>query len=88
MASDLKSVVGSTSLNLGNRNGEEIEIEDGPLSEESGSHKHPGFPIKSTRYSLYGEELEVNQDYVYVLLNLTSNSIYLAVYRKTNTFRF
>jgi hypothetical protein len=39
LASDLKSMVGSTGLSLGKRNGEEIEMEEGPLSKESGSHK-------------------------------------------------
>ena len=52
LASDLKSTRGSTCLNLGKHNGEEIDMEDGPFNKESGSHKHPGFPIKSTRYSL------------------------------------
>lgn len=45
-------MVGSTGFNLGKRSGEEIEMDDGPLSKESGSHKEPGFPIKSTKYSL------------------------------------
>ena len=51
-ANDLKSMVGSTDLIRGKRNGEEIEMEEGPLSKESGSHKQPGIPTKSTRYSL------------------------------------
>ena len=50
-ASVPKSVIGSADLR-GKRNGEEIEMVEGPLSEESGSHKQPGFPTKSTRYSL------------------------------------
>lgn len=45
-------MAGSTDLNRGKRNGEEIDMEDGPLSMESGSHKQPGFPTKSTIYSL------------------------------------
>lgn len=53
MANDLKSMVGSAGLSRGKRKGEENEMEDGPLSKESGSDKFPGFPIKSTRYSLY-----------------------------------
>lgn len=52
LASDLKSMLVSTGLDRGKRNGEEIEMEAGPLSKESGSHKHPGLPTKSTRYSL------------------------------------
>ena len=52
MASELKSMAGSTDLNCGKRNGEQIEMEDGPLSKESGSHKQPGFPTRSTKYSL------------------------------------
>lgn len=52
LASDLKSTGGSTCLNLGKHNGEEIEMEDGPFNKESGSQNSPGFPIKSTRYSL------------------------------------
>jgi hypothetical protein len=39
LASDLKSMVGSTGLSRGKRNGEEIEMEEGPLTKESGSHK-------------------------------------------------
>jgi len=50
----VKSMAGSTCPNLGRRNGEEIEMEDGPLSNEFGSDKHPGSRIKSTKYSLYG----------------------------------
>lgn len=60
LASDLKSIVGSTCLYLGKRKGEGIEMEDGPLIKESGSHKTPGLPTKSTRYSLYGQELHVS----------------------------
>jgi len=52
LASDLKSIVVSAGLSLGKRKGEQNEMEDGPLSKESGSDKCPGFPIKSTRYSL------------------------------------
>nr|GMD83436.1 hypothetical protein ACMD2_23844 [Ipomoea batatas]GMD88122.1 hypothetical protein ACMD2_23844 [Ipomoea batatas] len=48
LANNLKSIRGSTCLNLGKRNGEEIAMEDGPFSIESGSHKHPGIPTKST----------------------------------------
>lgn len=39
LASDLKSILDSTGLSRGKRNGEEIEIEEGPLSKESGSPK-------------------------------------------------
>lgn len=52
LARDLKSMAGSAGFSRGNRNGEEIKMEDGPLSKESGSYKQPGLPIKSTRYSL------------------------------------
>lgn len=53
LTSDVKSIAGSTCPNLGRRNGEEIEMEDRPLSNEFGSDKYPGSRIKSTRYSLY-----------------------------------
>lgn len=39
LANDLKSTAGSTGLGRGNRKGEEIEIDEGPFSKESGSHK-------------------------------------------------
>jgi hypothetical protein len=52
LANCLKSTVLSVDLIRGKRNGEEIEMEEGPLSKESGSHKKPGLPTKSTRYSL------------------------------------
>lgn len=52
LANDVKSMAGSTCPNLGRRNGEGIEMEDGPLSNEFGSYKHPGSRIKSTKYSL------------------------------------
>lgn len=39
LASDLKSMAGSTGFSRGKRKGEEIEMDDGPLSTESGSHK-------------------------------------------------
>lgn len=45
-------MIDSIGFSLGNRNGEEIEMDDGPLSKESGSHKQPGLPIRSMRYSL------------------------------------
>lgn len=45
-------MAGSADLNRGKRSGEEIDMDDGPLSKESGSHKQPGFPTKSTKYSL------------------------------------
>lgn len=51
-AIDLKSMLASTGLDCGKRKGEEIAMEDGPLSKESGSHKHPGFPTKSITDSL------------------------------------
>jgi hypothetical protein len=52
LASVLKSIAVSAGLSLGKRKGEQNEMEAGPLSKESGSHNCPGFPIKSTRYSL------------------------------------
>lgn len=52
-ANDLKSTVGPTCLYRGKRSGDEIEMEDGPFSKESGLCKLPGLPIKSTRNSLY-----------------------------------
>lgn len=55
LASDLKSTMGSTCLKRGNLNGEEIEIVEGPFNKESGSHRHPGFPTKSTRSSLHNK---------------------------------
>jgi hypothetical protein len=42
----------STSLSLGKHKDEENEMEDGPLSNELGSHNCAGFLIKSIRYSL------------------------------------
>lgn len=52
LASNLRFSAISDDLNLGRRKGEEIEIDEGPLSRESGSYKDPGFAIKSTKYSL------------------------------------
>lgn len=42
----------SVDLTFGERKGEAIETEYGPFSIESGSHKFPGFLIRSTKYSL------------------------------------
>lgn len=39
LANALKSMVRSARLSRGKRNGEDIEMEEGPLSKESGSHK-------------------------------------------------
>ena len=45
-------MAGSDAFNRGKRSGDEIEMDDGPLSNESGSRKEPGFPTKSIKYSL------------------------------------
>lgn len=39
LASDLKSIVGSLGLRRGKRSGDDIEMDNGPLSKELGSHK-------------------------------------------------
>lgn len=55
-ARDLKSVLDSRGLDRGNRNGDEMQMEDGPFSKELGSDRHPGFPTRSTKYSLHKNE--------------------------------